>query len=77
MSIKSEIARIKEVRQNKRSDYEKLFNSVKQLVQFAKEVENLRTKIFCGKKLFLLNKKKKTLPPWGAASSRLPRTEPK
>lgn len=30
MSIKSEIARIKEVRQNKRSDYEKLFNSVKQ-----------------------------------------------
>lgn len=45
MSIKSEIARIKEVRQNKRSDYEKLFNSVKQLVQFAKEVQNLRTNV--------------------------------
>lgn len=45
MSIQSEITRIKEVRQNKRSDYEKLFNSIKQLVDFAKEVQNLRTNV--------------------------------
>lgn len=45
MSIQSEITRIKEVRQNKRSDYEKLFNSIKQLVEFAKEVQNLRTNV--------------------------------
>lgn len=45
MSIQSEITRIKEVRQNKRSDYEKLFNSIKQLVNFAKEVQNLRTNV--------------------------------
>lgn len=45
MSIKSEIARIKEARQNKRSDYAKLFNDVKRLVEFAKEIQNLRTNV--------------------------------
>lgn len=45
MSIKSEITRIKEVRQNKRSDYEKLFNDVKKLVEFAKEIQDLRANV--------------------------------
>lgn len=45
MSIKSEITRIKEARQNKRSDYAKLFTDVKKLVEFAKEIQNLRKNV--------------------------------
>lgn len=45
MSIKSEITRIKEARQNKRSDYVKLFTDVKKLVEFAKEIQNLRKNV--------------------------------
>lgn len=45
MSIKSEITRIKEARQNKRSDYVKLFTDVKKLVEFAKEIQKLRKNV--------------------------------
>lgn len=45
MSIQTEIARIKEVRKNKRADYEKLFDDVKQLFIFAKEIQTLRVNV--------------------------------
>lgn len=45
MSIQSEITRIKEVRKAKRADYVKLFDNVKQLVQFAKEIQSLRANV--------------------------------
>lgn len=45
MSIQSEITRIKEVRKNKRTDYDKLFDNVKQLVSFAKEIQTLRANV--------------------------------
>lgn len=48
MSIEAEIARIKDVRRNKRSEYDTLFEKVKKLVDFVMKIQGLRANVAWG-----------------------------
>lgn len=72
MSIEAEIARIKDVRRNKRSEYDTLFEKVKKLVDFVMKIQGLRANVAWGA---LLHENQKMKSSWDSFERLLKETK--